>query len=67
MTNARELTNRLADLLRKEHGATFDQYCEAVPRFVPRFAGFHTPEVIEVKVKALRSITSFLFDPTTSV
>ncbi len=41
--------------LRKEHGETFDRYCAAVPRFVPKFAGFQTPEVIEVKVKGLRT------------
>jgi protein-S-isoprenylcysteine O-methyltransferase Ste14 len=40
--------------LRETHGEAYDRYCRSVARFWPRFAGFHTPETVEVKVHGLR-------------
>jgi protein-S-isoprenylcysteine O-methyltransferase Ste14 len=41
-------------VLRRRFGIAYDEYCEAVPRFLPRPRGFRSPRHIEVDVKALR-------------
>lgn len=40
--------------LQETLGEEYRLYCERVPRFWPRWSQFHTPEVIEVKVKGLK-------------
>ncbi|MEX2120288.1 MAG: isoprenylcysteine carboxylmethyltransferase family protein [Pirellulales bacterium] len=40
--------------LRQRLGDVYLRYCETVPRFVPRFSGFRTPQRITVSVKSLR-------------
>lgn len=35
-------------------GEKFREYCRSTPRFFPSFAGFHSPEVITVKLVGLR-------------
>ncbi len=39
--------------LREKLGDDFSRYCERVPRFWPRPGLFHTPEVIEVRIKGV--------------
>ncbi len=41
--------------LRTIHGTPFDEYCRHVPRFIPRFALFQSPDLLELKVKGLKT------------
>jgi protein-S-isoprenylcysteine O-methyltransferase Ste14 len=41
--------------LRKIFGSEFDKYCEEVPRFIPRFSSFKSPQVVEVRLTGLKS------------
>ena len=39
----------------ERYGATFEDYCRRVPRFWPRLSSYHSPAVIRVRVRGLRS------------
>jgi protein-S-isoprenylcysteine O-methyltransferase Ste14 len=39
--------------LRDRFGSKFDEYCQAVPRLLPRLRSFHTAPVVEVRMNGL--------------
>jgi protein-S-isoprenylcysteine O-methyltransferase Ste14 len=41
------------EFLSQKFGEIYRQYCVRTPRFLPRFKNFHSPERIEVNLKAL--------------
>ncbi len=41
--------------LSEKYGEDFRRYCDQVPRYLPRWRLFRTPDSIEVKVKGLRN------------
>jgi protein-S-isoprenylcysteine O-methyltransferase Ste14 len=42
------------DALRRVHGAAYDAYLKRVPRYIPSWRLFETPESVEVKVSGVR-------------